>query len=445
MVEGKPWISILIFVIPIILGLLLQQLYNTVDSIVVGNTNGQISLSAVGTTGSITFLFLAIATGFSSGNGILIAQFFGANNIKELRTCASTGIILILLIGLLSTLFGIIFTNQILVFLDVPSEVFPEARIYFITYMAGILFQFGYNIYASILRSIGDSNATLYFLLIASILNIILDIYFVSNLKMGVFGAALATDISQLLCFIAAIIYTIRKYPIFTFKLKEFIYSKIIALKTLTTGFPIAFQLIVVSIGTSLIQRAVNGFGPILTASYTVGYRIEAYMTLPCNAFQTALSTYTGQNIGASKMNRINSGAIQGILLSISITLLISIIIYIFSSELVTLFGLTGQSVEYATEHIKTIAFTMLVLAAYVPLFGVFQGSGHSQVPTIIAIFALTIRVIMVYVLRYSEFLGVSILWWNGIFGFSCAFCIAWSYYLSGLWKKNANLVKRLK
>ena len=441
MTEGTPWKHILMFALPVLAGSLLQQLYNTVDTIVVGNFSGEAALSAVGTTGSFAFLFLALATGFSAGNGVIIAQHFGAKDEKQVRANASTGILLMLGMGLLSTIAGVLVSRPAFTYLVAVDESFLELTLqYFRIYALGLVFQFGYNIFSSILRAVGDSAATLYFLLIASVLNIILDLVFVAGFNWGVVGAALATDIAQAASFIAAYFYMTRKYPLFRFRLKEFTWSRILAVKTLVTGFPIALQLIIVSFGLTFIQRAVNEFGQSMTASFTVGQRIEMYMNLPCNAFQTTLATYTGQNIGAGQMDRVKKGARQTVLMSLLLTLCISLLVWLLSDNIIGLFKISEQATVYCNSHIRTIAVINVILAIYIPLFGVFQGANHGGAPTIVATGALGTRVLVTYLFRYSDFFGYSIIWWNGLFGFGMGCLITWSYYLSGLWQKNSSI-----
>lgn len=438
MTEGAPWKHILKFALPVLAGQLLQQLYNTVDSIVVGRYASEDALSAVGTTGSFTFLFLAIATGFSAGNGVIVAQRYGAGDEKQVRANASTGILLMLGMGILSAIVGIAVSRPAYTYLvDVPKELLDMTLQYFNIYALGLFFQYGYNIFSSILRAVGDSAATLYFLLIASVLNIILDFAFVAGLHWGVVGAAVATDIAQGASFVAAYIYMTRKYPIFRFKIKEFTWSFGLARKTLFSGFPIALQLIVVSFGLTFIQRAVNGFGKVMTASFTVGQRIEMYMNIPCNAFQTTLATYTGQNIGAGKPERVKKGARQTVLISLMMTLVISAAVWLLAGNIIGLFKLSERSSVYCLDHIRTIAFINIILSMYIPLFGVFQGANHGGAPTVVATGALGVRVLVTYLFKYGDFFGYTIIWWNGLFGFGTGFLITWSYYLSGLWMKN--------
>lgn len=441
MTEGSPWKHILLFALPVMAGSLLQQLYNTVDTIIVGNFAGEDSLSAVGTTAPVTFFFLAVAMGFSQGNGVLVSQYYGANDEKRVRSAASTGLVFIFALGIITTVLGILLAKPIVVnLIHVPNEIVDLTLQYFIIYILGLIFQFGYNIFSSILRAVGDSAATLYFLLISSVLNIILDLLFVAKFHWGVAGAAIATDISQAASFIAAYVYMSRKYPVFKFKFKELSCEKELVKKTFTIGFPMALQLMIVSLGLTFIQRAVNEFGKTMTASFTVGQRIEMYLNLPCNAFQTTLATYTGQNIGARKMERVSKGARQAVLMSLLFSLVIAVAMWSFSDSIIKLFGISEQSAIYCNSHIKAISLVNLILGMYVPLFGVFQGAGHGGIPTVVACCALSTRVLVTYLFRYSSFFGYSIIWWNGLFGFTIAFIICWSYYLSKRWQKNSQL-----
>ena len=443
MTEGAPWKHIIRFTLPVFFGLVLQQLYNTADAIIVGNFCGESSLAAVGTTATFTFLFLALAVGFSAGNGVVVAQAYGANNQEEVRANASTGILLLLGMGIVCTVIGISISRQAFEhFVGVPSEILELTLKYFNICMLGMVFQFGYNIFSSILRAIGDSAATLYFLLITSIVNVLLDLLFVAYFKWDVAGAAWATNISQAISFVAAYIYMSKRYPVFCFKLKDYTWNKSLAWLTIKMGSPIAMQLVIVSVGLTFIQRAVNSFGKAMTASFTVGQRMELFLNLPFHAFQTTLATYAGQNIGAGKMDRVKQGMKQALAMSFISTIFISLIVCYFNQEIIRIFGLSEQSAIYCKDHINTIAFTNLILSVYVPVFGVFQGANHTAFPTLVATFALTTRVLVTYIFKdNSNYFGYSIIWWNNLFGFSVGYLITWIYYLSGRWQKNSRIV----
>ena len=247
----------------------------------------------------------------------------------------------------------------------------------------------------------------------------------------------MATDIAQAGSFVAAYIYMVCKYPMFRFKREDLTWDFGLAKRTLRVGFPIALQLIIVSFGLTFIQRAVNGFGQAMTASFTVGYRIEMYMNLPCSAFQTTLATYTGQNIGAGKPDRVKKGARQAILMSFLLTVVISSFVWLFAADIIGLFKLSEQAAGYCDAHLKTIAMINIILSLYIPLFGVFQGTNHGGAATVVAVGALGMRVLCTYLFRYSPLFGHTIIWWNGLFGFGTGCLISWTYYLSNRWQKN--------
>ena len=439
MTEGRPWKHILKFALPLMAGSLLQQLYNTVDTVIVGKFIGEDALSAVGTTVSFTFLFLAIAMGFSSGSGVVVAQYYGAKDENKVRANASTGILLLMGIGIVAAVFGILVSRPAYThFVAVPEELLEQTLVYFRVYLLGLIFQFGYNIFAAILRAVGDSSATLFFLMISSVINIGLDLLFIGGFQWGVMGAALATDIAQAASFVAAYLYMTKKYPIFRFRIREFTWDFRMAVKILAVGFPIALQMSVASFGMTFIQRAVNGFGKEMTASYTVGHRMEQYLNLPFMAFQTTLATYAGQNIGAGKMDRVKLGVQQSMLMILAMTGCVSALMWIFTENITELFNLSGQAAVYCCSHLHTIALINIVPAIYMPLFGVFQGAKHGGAGTLVETGTLSVRVLVTYLFRYSSFLGYAIIWWNGLFGFGLGFVITWIYYLSGWWKKNS-------
>ena len=441
MTEGAPWKHIVRFAMPVLAGSLLQQLYNTVDAIVVGNFSGEASLSAVGTTGSFAFLFLAIAIGFSAGNGVVVAQHYGAGNEAQVRENASTGILFLMALGMVFVLLGLVVARPAFIYIvNVPESYLDLTLKYFRIYAVGLVFQYGYNIFSSILRAVGDSAATLYFLLIASVMNVVLDLLFVASFRWGVAGAAAATVIAQGASFTAAYVYMTRRYPIFRFKLRDYRWNRPLIRKTVAIGLPISLHMMIVSVGLTLIQRAVNGFGQAMTASFTVGNRIEQYLNLPFNAFQTTLATYTGQNIGAGKLSRVKQGTRQTILISLGMTVMISAMVWLLAGNIITLFGLSDQAAVYCLSHLRTVALVNIILSVYVPLFGVFQGANHSGFPAVVATFSLTTRVLTTYLFKDSPFLGYHIIWWNGLFGFGMGFIVCWIYYLSGKWQTKAKI-----
>ena len=437
LIEGAPWKGIFRFAVPVFLGLLLQQLYNTADTIIVGNFESEDAMSAVGATGVLTMAFLAFANGFSAGAGVIVAQLFGADKKEELRKNACTSLILMLGMGVICT--GIaLAVNRLMLsnVLKTPADLLEMAVTYFRVYALGLIFQFGYNIVAAILRGVGDSNATMYFLLVAATINVVLDIVFVAVLHLGVLGAALATDISQAGCCLAAIIYMIVRYPMFRWKLKEITFKWRLAWNALKMGFPMALQQFIVAIGFVFLQRAVNSYGKFMTASFTVAMRVETYIQLPASSLQVTQATYTGQNLGADKIERVSKGAKQTFIMSELITVVLAVAVAIFARRLALLFNLSEDSMVFCITHIRTTAILLPILAAYFPILGLFQGADNGFKATIVATMALFTRVVTTYTLCYIPFMDYRIIWWNTAFGWGVGCTIAWSFYFVGGWKK---------
>ena len=436
--QGAPWKGILSFMIPVLLGLLLQQLYNTVDTIIVGNFAGESPLAAVGACGVLTMAFLALANGFSAGACILIAQLFGADKKDDMRRQASSSLLVMLAMGVLATAVGIIISRFTLEhILATPESLIPMADTYFKIYAAGLIFQFGYNIVAAILRGIGDSKATLYFLMVASVVNVVLDIIFVYSMDMGVAGAAIATDIAQALSCVVGIIYMMKKYPMFRWKLNEFTFEWQLAKQTLKTGFPMALQQFIVSFGFVFIQRAVNSYGEAMTASFSVAQKVETYMMLPASALMTTQGTYTGQNIGANRLDRVMTGAKQTVLISEIISFCILTVVIIFAKPIVSAFGLGPEAVGYCTAHVRFVALCLPLYVSYFPLLGLFQGANNALFSTFVATGALTIRVASTYLFQGIPGVGYHMIWWNTLFGWGLGFVISWTHFLRGKWQKN--------
>ncbi|MBQ2038641.1 MAG: MATE family efflux transporter [Thermoguttaceae bacterium] len=380
MTAGAPWRHILRFAFPVLAGSLLQHLYSLVDQIIVGNFAGQDALAAIGTTVTFTLFFLALAIGFSAGSGVLVSQFYGAQDDANVRSASSVGVLLLLGFGAVSTGVGILVARPAFdYFVDAPDEILDLTVKYFTVYMYGLIFQFGFNIFAANLRAVGDSASTLYFLVVSSIVNIVLDLLFVGQFRWGVVGAAAATDVAQAVSCAVAYVYMIRRYPIFHIRLREYRWDWRVAQRIVELGFPIALHMVVIAVGTTVIQRAVNGYGKIMTASFAVGRQLELFLNFPSHALQTTLATFTGQNVGAKRLDRVKLGGRQTTVISITFTVFISIFLWIFAPQIVNFFGLDAEAGGYCTRHVRAITVINIVLCSYLPLFGLFQGMRKRQ------------------------------------------------------------------
>lgn len=439
--RGTPWKAIMTFAVPIMVGNILQQLYNTVDTIVVGNFDSQAALSAIGTTVFLVNLYLAIAQGFSTGAGVIVAKQFGANDEKGLKRSAYTSLFLMLGMGGGATIIGLMTSRSILThIIHVPAPLLDMADAYFKIYAVGMVFQFGYNIIAALLRGVGDSKATLYFLVVSSILNVALDLLFVGGFHWSVAGAAIATTISQICACAVSLTYMWRKYPLFRFHHKGQRFEPAIARKVLRTGAPMALQQAIVSCGFMFIQRLVNSFGAAMTASFTVANRIENYLLVPAIALQNTLSTYTAQNLGAGRMDRINLGLRQTLLIACSITILLSIGGYVFAAQIITLFGIEGQAFAYCLQHIRFSAFAFVLFAAYFPCLGMFQGVGEGYFATVISSLVLASRIFFAYLLRLIPSIDYAAIWLCEPIAWIIAGTVNCAHLLSGKWREKGHV-----
>lgn len=434
--QGTPWKGALRFALPLLLGNLLQQLYNTADTIIVGNYVSDHALSAVGSCTSLTMLFTALALGFSIGAGVLAAQYYGAQKLGEVRRIAATSVVLFLTLGAVMSVLGAVLTRPLLAgLLQTPETLLEMAVTYFMIYAAGLIFQFGYNIAAALLRAIGDSKATLYFLLASSLLNVVLDLLLVAVVKLGVAGAAIATVFSQLLSCVLSFWYMHRKYEFLRFSVRQLRFEPALAGRVLAVGAPMAVQQSVVSCGFMFMQRLVNSCGEDMVASFTVGSRIENYLILPTLSFQSTMATYTGQNIGARQPERVSRGLQQVIGLAICITLPLSAAAYFLAPQIISLFAISGQAAAYCAQHLHLAACAVLVFAVYFPCNGLLQGAGEGLYATACAALALGVRVALAYLLIKTALFGVAAIWWSQLLAWVVTLIFCYCHYFRGTWK----------
>ena len=437
--RGTPWKLILQFALPIMAGNLLQQLYNTADTIIVGNFNGQQALSAVGACASLTVLFTALAIGFSIGAGVLISQYFGASRERELRQYAATAIVLMLAMGLFMSLAGVVSARFLLErVLGTPEALLPMTLLYFRIYAAGLVFQFGYNIAAALLRALGDSRATLYFLLVSSVLNVVLDLLFVAALGMSVAGAAIATVISQLASCVIGFWYMYRKYELLRFSARELRLEPAVAGRILRVGLPMALQQSIVSCGFLFLQKLVNYYGESMIASYTVASRMENILMIPILGIQSTMATYAGQNMGAKLPERVSRGLGQGVLVSLFMTLVLCAGQIVGISLIIGAFRLDEAAAEICRQHLFASAVAIPIFAVYFPANGMFQGVGEGFHATFYALMALGLRVVFAYSLHKTAAFGYTAIWWSQAMAWTLTLIVCYAHFFRGKWKEKS-------
>lgn len=397
MTEGSILKTILVFSIPLILGNLLQQMYNTVDSIIVGNYVGKNALAAVGSSSPLIFLLIAFGQGISVGSGVIVSQAIGANNKKDIQLSVHTSLAISVILGVILSILGFIFTPQLLKMMNTPAEVMVESVKYLRLYSIGLVFNIIYNMEAGILNSVGNSKRSLLYLGIASSINIVLDLIFIRGLGWGVEGAAIATNISQAIAFIITLVYLMRVNANYKVTLSKIKMHKSVAKRLIKVGLPTGVQNMMISLSNVLIQSSINVFGPIAMAGFSAYLKIDGFNILPVLSFSMASTTFTGQNYGAGKMDRVKKGMWLTLVMSIIYTILTGVLLLEFDNQVIRLFSQEKDVIEAGVRAMKYFCPFYMLLGILHSLAGTVRGLGKTVPPMIIIFISLCLfRVICI-------------------------------------------------
>ncbi len=405
MTSGKPYKLILSFAIPLVLGNIFQQLYNMVDTIIVGNYVGVNALAGVGSTGAISFLVIGFALGCCSGFSIPVAQQFGAGNYSQMRKYISNAIYLCIAVSVVLTAITLLSTKSILTIMNTPDEIFDYAYNYIFIIFAGIPATIFYNILSGILRALGDSKTPLKFLGIASVLNIVLDLLFIITFNMGVAGAGLATVISQGVSAFLCLIYMRRNYDILKFQKHELSFEKQKSLDLISVGIPMALQFSITAIGSIVLQSAVNSLGTSCVAAVTAATKIQTVAIGPMESIGITMATYCGQNKGARKYTRIRVGIKHSIIISMIYCVASAIFVSLLGGPITVLFVSAEQTSPEVMKEIISLSSKYLILnGIFYPALGVLfilrnaiQGMGYSFLPMFAGVSELIARTLVVF------------------------------------------------
>ena len=440
--EGSEAKGIIGFAVPMLIGNVFQQMYMMVDSIVVGRGVGKEALAAVGASFPIIFLMVSLIIGITMGASIMLSQYFGARDTDKLKKTIDTTVIFLLITAVLATVAGLIFSGPILKVLRTPDVVFPLARQYLNVMFAGMVFMFGYNAVSAILRGLGDSKNPLYFLIIASIVNIVLDLLFVMVFHWGVAGAAWATVISQGVSLVVGVIYMQRSpYGYLHVHPKTIRFDREIFRNMLKIGLPTGIQQSLVSLGFIALTRIVNPFGTNVIAGYTAASRLDSFAAMPAMNLSIAMSTFVGQNMGAQKQERVRKGYISTMLMSGVISLVMTAVMIIFRRALIGLFAKDPAVVEIGAEYLLIVSSFYIVFSSMFITGGVLRGAGDTLTQMVFTLVALWVVRIPVSALLSSN-LGSPGIWWGIPAGWVVGFTASFLYYLGGRWKKKV-LIRR--
>ncbi|MHD0317832.1 MATE family efflux transporter [Fusobacterium sp. THCT1E2] len=408
MTEGNVTKNIFFFTIPIFLGNIFQQMYNTADAVIVGRFSGKEALAAVGTAGPIMNILIFFVVGFSLGSAILMAEFYGAEDIeklkKEIATTIKAGAVFIFLLSAVA-LFSV---KYILILMNTPIEIMEMAEGYLRIIIIGLIFSFLYNILSAEMRAVGDSKTPLGILVIAVVLNIGLDIYFIKNLGMGVKGAAYATVISQIVAVVISLLNIYFRMPVLRLTLKEFVIDLTLLKKTMSYSLSYAVQQTIIFTGAVFVQGAVNPLGIDSIAAFNSGSRIDGFILTPGDSMGAALTTFISQNRGAGKDERIFKGFKSALTMSLLYCVATAVLIFIFSGSIMKIFieSSETEAIFLGKTYLKTIAFFYILTALCNTLQGFFRGFGRMDVTLIATFIQIPIRVVLSYML--TKYMGIS-------------------------------------
>ena len=384
MTEGVIWKSIITFAIPLLIGNLFQQLYNTVDSIVVGNFVGKEALAAVGSTTTIINMLVGFFMGLSTGASVIISQYFGAKDHKKLHAAVHTSIAMTFLLGIIMTFVGIVLSPTLLKFMNTPDDVIPLSSLYLKIYFAGIIGLMLYNMGSSILRAIGDSKKPLYFLIFSSIVNTILDLVFVVLFGMGVDGVAWATLIAQASSAVLVLYTLYKSKESYHLILKDLKLDMEMFKKMINIGLPAGFQQSITAFSNIFVQGYINVFGSSVMAGWSSYLKVDSFVLLPMQSIALASTTFVGQNIGAKQLDRAKQGTKTSLMISVSTTIVLSILLNILGKYVLYIFTTDQEVIQNGMMMMRIFSPFYFVMCFTQIYAGALRGAGDSKAPMII-------------------------------------------------------------
>ncbi len=424
---------ILLFSLPMLLGNVFQQLYNTVDSIVVGQFVGKQALAAVGQSFPVIFVFVALITGFGLAANILVAQSFGAKKTERLQAVVETSLAFTALFSILVTVLGIALAPLILRLMRTPGDAFPEAVIYLRIVFAGTFAGFGYNTFSAILRGIGDSRTPLIALIISTLLNIVLDLVFVVVFGWGVAGVAIATVIAQIASFAWTASYLSRKVTVFTLKFNLVRIDRAVFREIMSLGLPSGIQQALVGAGLMALTGVVNQFGTNPAAAYSVAGKLDSFAVMPAMSMSLALASFTGQNLGAGRKDRVHKGLFYGLIFAVGISGAVATLLYCMGGFFVSFFSGDAEVIRIGAEYFRIVAFAYVAQSVMFCFSGVLRGAGamvFTMFMTLTSMWLVRVPLAMLFSYRW----GTRGIWWAVVAGFSIGMVGTILFYYFGKW-----------
>ncbi len=437
LLEGPIWKGIVSFAIPLFLGNLFQQLYNTVDSLIVGNFLGSDALAAVSSSGSLIFLLVGFFNGIAMGAGVVISKYFGARDYENIKKAVHTDVAFGLAAGLLLMGIGMFLAPQILVWMGTPESVLPNSIVYFRTYFAGSLAFVMYNIVMGILQAVGDSRHPLYYLIFSSIVNVVLDLLFVGIFRLGVGSAALATVISQAASAVLCFVRLVQSKEVYQVKICDIRFYPGMLGQIIGIGLPSGLQNSIISLANIVVQSNINKFGVMAVAGCGVYSKIEGFAFLPITCFAMSLTTFIGQNLGARQYDRAKKGAVFGITCSVTLAELVGVIVFFAIPYFAAAFDGTEAVVAIATKQAHTEALFYCFLAFSHCIAGIMRGAGKSAVPMFVMLISWCIIRITYITVTVHFIPKIEVIFWAYPLTWSISSVIFLIYFLKANWLYN--------
>jgi putative MATE family efflux protein len=443
--QGSEYKQILRFAWPMLLGSLFQQLYNVVDSVVVGQYMGSTALAAVGASYPLIFIMISLVIGIASGVTVVISQYFGAKDFDTVKRAIDTMFIFVFVASIVLSIIGIVFAERIFIAIKLPAEIVPLATRYFMIYVAGLILMFGFNGTLAVLRGMGDSMTPLVLLIISSLLNVGLDLLFVLVFGWGVEGVAIATVLAQAIAFIGGAIYLNKRHPLIKFRIKNLTFDRELFRQSIRIGLPTGFQQAFVAFGMLALLRIVNDFGKDTIAAYTVAGRLDSFAALPAMTFAAALSTFVGQNIGAGKQERVRKGFRATWFITSLISVLVTVLAIVWGKWIMRAFTPEEAVISIGYDYLVIVSAFYIVFSTMFVTHGVLRGAGDTLWPMFFTLFSLwIIRIPFSWWLsRPNMGLGTNGIWWGIPAAWVIGLVLSYFYYLGGNWKKKA-LVRKM-
>lgn len=438
--NGNVFKQILMFSVPMLLGNVFQQLYNVVDSIIVGNYLGNEALAAVGASFPVIFVLISMILGITLGMSVVISQYYGAKDLLNVKKAIDSMMVFIIISGIVVGLFGFIFSDTLFRLLGFSDEIIIQAGSYFKIYIAGIIFMFAYNGVSAVLRGLGDSKTPLYFLIVSTLLNIFLDLLFIVKFENGIEGVAWATVISQAVSFLGMTIWLNTKHKFIKIKFVHLKFDKPIFRKSLNIGLPSGIQHTIVGLSVTALMAIVSSFGTETIAGFTVATRLDSFAMMPAINIAVALTSFVGQNIGAGKLHRVVKGYHSALTLSSIISLLTGLTFITLGYKLTGFFSPDLAVRAVGASYLRIIGGFYIAFSGMLITQGVLRGAGDTLMPMVFTITSLIlVRVPLAWFLSRDWFsFGSTGIWWGTPISWSVGFILSYIYYCRGNWKAKA-------